>query len=107
VPRPYLGPDLKTSFERRTTPWLKWLPVPRGDSGLLQADGMPLVVHRDGNLYYASRNLEITRLTPAGKTTALVPKLGQLTDKLGGIKGLATLAEPEPSERPAPGGISR
>jgi hypothetical protein len=85
--------DLKTSFERRTTPWLKWLPVPGGDSGLIQADGMPLVVHRDGNLYYASRNLEITRLTPAGKSTALVPKLGQLTDKLGGIKGLASGAD--------------
>jgi hypothetical protein len=51
---------------------------------------MPLVVHRDGNLYYASRNLEITRLTPEGKTTLLVPELDRLTDKLGGIKGLAS-----------------
>ena len=57
---------------------------------MIQADGMPLVVHRDGNLYYASRNLEITRLTPEGKTTLLVPELDRLTDKLGGIKGLAS-----------------
>jgi hypothetical protein len=86
----FASADFDGWFERRTVPWLKRLPVPGGDGGLIQADGMPLTVHGDGNLYYASRNLEITRLTPAGKTTLLVPDLDRLTDKLGGIKGLAS-----------------
>jgi hypothetical protein len=82
--------DLGMWFERRATPWLKRFPVPGGVAGLIQADGMPLAMHRDGNLYYASRNLEITRLTPEGKTTLVVPDLHRLTEKLGGIKGLAS-----------------
>src|SRR3954466_13247666 len=84
----FASADFGGWFERRTVPWLKRVPVPGGDGGLIQADGMPLVVHRDGNLYYASRNRGITRLTPEGKTTLPVPELDRLTDKLGGIKGL-------------------
>ena len=86
----FAGADFDRWFARRTAPRLDRVPVPGGNAGLIQADGMPLVVHRDGNLYYASRNLEITRLTPAGMTTLLVPNLRLITDKLGGIKGLAS-----------------
>ena len=86
----FAGADFDRWFARRTAPRLDRVPVPGGNAGLIQADGMPLVVHRDGNLYYAKRNLEITRLTPEGMTTLLVPKLRLITDKLGGIKGLAS-----------------
>jgi hypothetical protein len=80
--------DLETGRPRPGAPFLKWTRIPGGQAGLIQADGMPLVVHGDGNLYYG--NLEITRLAPDGKTTLMVPKLAQLTHKLGGIKGLAS-----------------
>jgi sugar lactone lactonase YvrE len=61
------------------------------DSGpaLVQADGCPIVINKDGNLYYASRGLEITRLSPQGELTPLVPDLGATAKRLGGIKGLA------------------
>jgi len=43
-------------------------------------------VHRDGNLYYASHNLEITRLTPAGMTTLLVPNLASSAESVGAFR---------------------
>ena len=69
------------------------------DSGpaLVQADGCPIVINRDGNLYYASGEspeqggvIQVTRLSPEGKLTLLVPNLGETARRLGGIKGLAS-----------------
>jgi sugar lactone lactonase YvrE len=57
---------------------------------LLQADGAPFVVASDGNLYWAKGNLEIARLSPEGKVTSLGVGLKETTEKLGGIKGLAS-----------------
>ena len=47
------------------------VPLPNSKRALLQADGAPFAVGRDGNLYWAKGNLEIARLSPAGKVTLL------------------------------------
>lgn len=77
--------NLARWFGERLTPWLQRVDTP--DAALIQADGQPIVVHRDGSLYYAKRNLEIVRLTPDGRLTPIAPSLN--ADRLGGIKGLA------------------
>lgn len=77
--------------------WIAELGIPNFDrlgSGvatpnLITSDGQPFVVGGDGNLYYAKRNLELVRLTPAGKLTPLVAGMADAADKLGGIKALA------------------
>src|SRR4030095_183586 len=52
-------------------------------------DGSPMVMNRDGSLYYI-KGLELARLTPDGKVTMVVTQAFKETvDKLGGIKGLA------------------
>jgi sugar lactone lactonase YvrE len=63
---------------------------------LIQADGCPIVINRDGNLYYASGEspergggTQITRLSPEGGLTLVVPNLAETSRRLGGIKGLA------------------
>jgi sugar lactone lactonase YvrE len=75
-------------FKRRTSLGVK--------PALITDGGSPLVVHRDGNLYYASNGeamipggLQITRLTPDGKLSLVVPDFSKTADRLGGIKGLA------------------
>jgi hypothetical protein len=82
----FAGADFDRWFARRTAPRLDRVPVPGGSAGLIQADGTPLVVHRDGNLYYVSRNLELTRLTPAGMTTLLVPNLASSAESVGAFR---------------------
>jgi sugar lactone lactonase YvrE len=78
--------------------WPRWFKrrTPDGAKPALITDGgSPLVVHRDGNLYYVSSGEnrkpgghELTRLSPDGKSKSLAPELGKISEKLGGIKGL-------------------
>jgi sugar lactone lactonase YvrE len=63
----------------------------------VQADGCPIVINRDGNLYHASNDTpgragghQITRLSPQGKLSLLAPDMGETAKRLGGIKGLAS-----------------
>jgi sugar lactone lactonase YvrE len=89
--------DVDAWFRERRTPWLDRVEAHASGSILVQADGCPIVINRDGNLYYASGEspeqaggLQISRLTPQGKVTRLVPDLGETSKRLGGIKGLAS-----------------
>src|SRR5262245_60870618 len=75
-------------FKRRTPFNVK--PTLIGDAG------SPLVVGKDGNLYFACDDermipggLQIGRLSPNGKETLLNPSLRQISEELGWIKGLA------------------
>jgi len=81
--------DVKRWFDQRLTP--NFNRVPRSDANptLLQTDGVPFVVNRDGNLYYADQHAEIVRLSSDGKRTPLVPGFRDKAQKLGGIKGVA------------------
>jgi hypothetical protein len=79
--------DLARWVSERVTPWFQQAGT--ADARLIQADGQPLVSHRDGSLYFAKRNVEIVRLTPDGKQTTISPALEAAVVKLGGIKGLA------------------
>jgi hypothetical protein len=90
----FLTLDLKRGFTQanldrwhreQVTPWLERAET--SDAALLQADGQPIVMHRDGSLYYAKRNLELVRLTADGQLTPIAPTLD--SEKRGGIKGLA------------------
>lgn len=76
-------------FKRRTAVNVK--PALIGDGG------SPLVVGQDGNIYFVCDDermipggLQIGRLSPDGKETLLNPDLRQTSEKLGGIKGLAS-----------------
>jgi sugar lactone lactonase YvrE len=85
-------------FEK-SSHWPRWFKrrTPLGVKPALITDGgSPLVVHRDGNLYYVSNGdtmvpggLQVTRLSPDGKLSLVVPDLGKTSEKRGGIKGLA------------------
>jgi sugar lactone lactonase YvrE len=99
----WLALDPEGKFARvdfmKSDHWPRWFKRRTADGdkpALLTDGGSPLVVHRDGNLYYVSsgekRNpggTELTRLSPDGKTQPFAPALGKLAEKLGGIKGLA------------------
>jgi sugar lactone lactonase YvrE len=79
--------------------WPRWFKrrTPDGAAPALITDGgSPLVVHRDGDLYYVSGGekripggTELTRLSPEGTLRPFAPALGKLAENLGGIKGLA------------------
>src|SRR5207245_555535 len=80
--------DLKLA-ERITPAGVK--PAP-----LVADGGAPLVVNRDGNLYYALRLLGggkvapgLTQIAPDGKRTLFAPGVNETAEKLG-ISGLAT-----------------
>jgi hypothetical protein len=93
------GSFARMAFEK-SAHWPRWFKrrTPLGVRPAVIADGgSPLVVNRDGNLYYVSNDermipggLQITRLSPDGKLTLLAPTLRETTEKLGGIKGLAS-----------------
>src|SRR5260221_334014 len=85
VKRGFAPANLAGGFGDRLTPWLQRVDPP--DAALIQADGQPIAVHRDGSLYYAKRSVEIIRLTPDGRLTPIAPSLA--AERLGGIKGLA------------------
>jgi sugar lactone lactonase YvrE len=79
---------LEESFRERKTPWLSPVAMPDSRSSLLRADGCPILVHTDGNLYYG--NLDLSRLTPEGNVTSLDTNLVATIKKLDGAKGLAS-----------------
>ncbi len=83
--RGFAQTNLDRWFGQRVTPWLQR--VDTSDAALFQADGQPIVMHRDGSLYYAKRNLELVRLTADGRLTPIAPDFD--FEKPGGIKGLA------------------
>jgi hypothetical protein len=86
----YSGEDLRKWWEKRITMNFERVPLPDSKAALLQADGAPFVVDRDGHLYWAKGNLEIAKLSPDGRVTSLAPSLKEITERLGGIKGLAS-----------------
>ena len=80
--------DLEGWFRQRITPWLKRTPTQDSNAAVLQADGSPTVMNRDGSLYYI-KGIELARLTPDGKVTIVAAQgLKETVDRLGGIKGL-------------------
>jgi hypothetical protein len=59
--------DLRTWFDRRLTPNFERVPRTDANPTLLQTDGAPFIVHRDGNLYYVnptSRSCGCRRTAP-------------------------------------------
>jgi hypothetical protein len=86
VKRGFAPANLARWFGERVTPWLERADTQEG--ALILADGQPIAMHRDGSLYYAKGNLDVTRLSPDGRLSTLAPPHEQ-TERLGGIKGLA------------------
>jgi sugar lactone lactonase YvrE len=84
--RGFAPTNLSRWFSERITPWLQRADTP--DAALIQADGQPIAMRGDGSLYFAKGNLQVTRLSPDGKLTAMARPQEQ-TERLGGIKGLA------------------
>jgi hypothetical protein len=77
--------------------WFKHRNPPGSQLALVSDGGSPLVIHRDGNLYYVANDermvpggLQIARLSPDGKLALVPPALKVRADELGGIKGLAS-----------------
>ena len=99
----WLALDEEGSFARvdftKSDHWPRWFKrrTPDGARPSLITDGgSPLVVPRDGSLYYVGSGEqlnpgghEVIRLTPDGKLSRVAAGLDQLSEKLGGIKGLA------------------
>jgi sugar lactone lactonase YvrE len=99
----WLALDAEGSFARvdftKSDHWPRWFKrrTPDGAKPALITDGgSPLVVPRDGNLYYVSSGEqlnpgghEVIRLTPDGKLSRVATGLDKTSEKLGGIKGLA------------------
>jgi hypothetical protein len=77
--------------------WFKHRDPPGSALALVSDGGSPLVIHRDGNLYYVTNDermvpggLQIGRLSPKGELGLVAPALKGRGDALGGIKGLAS-----------------
>ena len=100
----WLALDSKGSFStmdfEKSPHWPRWFKR-RTAAGirpaLISDGGSPLVVGHHGNLYYVCNDeqmipggLLIARLTPDGKETLLGSAFRQTSEKLGGIKGLAS-----------------
>jgi hypothetical protein len=84
----FLALDPKESFSSVVYPRLIRKITPSGVKPALLFGAAPLVVSRDGNLYYASGTL--TRLSPDGKRTLFAPKLKAILAKLNEVvTGLA------------------
>jgi len=88
--------DLGGWFRGKRTQWLERVAVPRSKSSLIQADGSPIVMGRDGGLYYASAEQleragveQIARLAADGTLRTPTPTLPAIAKKFGGIRGLA------------------
>ena len=88
--------DLGEWFRSKRTQWLQRVAVPGSTSSLIQADGSPIVMGRDGGLYYASAEQleragveQIARLAADGTLRTPTPTLPAIAKKLGGIRGLA------------------
>jgi len=99
----WLAPDTDGRFARvdftKSDHWPRWFKrrTPDGATPALLTDGgSPLIVHRDGNLYYASSGAalkpgghEVIRLAPDGTLSRVAAGLDTTSERLGGIKGLA------------------
>jgi hypothetical protein len=79
--------------------WPRWFKHrnPPGGPAMISDGGSPLVIHKDGNLYYICNDermipggLQIGRLSRDGKLMLVAPGIRRTVDELGGIKGLAT-----------------
>ena len=77
--------------------WFKHRNPPGSELALISDGGSPLVIHRDGNLYFVCDDermipggLQIGRLSPDGKLALVSPGLKPRVRELGGIKGLAS-----------------
>jgi hypothetical protein len=77
--------------------WFKHRNPPGSELALISDGGAPLVIHRDGNLYFVCNDegmvpggLQIGRLSPDSKLALVAPSLKARADELGGIKGLAS-----------------
>jgi len=100
----WLTLDAEKKFARmdfqQSEHWPRWFKHrnPAGSELAMISDGgSPLVIHRDGNLYYVCNDekmipggLQIGRLSPDGKLALVAPDLKAHADELGGIKGLAS-----------------
>jgi sugar lactone lactonase YvrE len=100
----WLALDIDGSFSRlqfeKSLHWPRWFKrrTPAGVRPALITDGgSPLVVAEDGKLYYVCDDermipggLQLARLTPDGKETLVSPSLRPMSERMGGIKGLAT-----------------
>jgi hypothetical protein len=100
----WLARDTTGRFRRmefeKSIHWPRWFKHrrPPGEALALISDGgSPLVIHRDGNLYYVCGDermtiggLQIGRLSPDGKLALVFPQMKGRVDELGGIKGLAS-----------------
>jgi len=100
----WLARDAAGKFRRmefeKSSHWPRWFKHrrPPGEALALISDGgSPLVIHRDGNLYYVCSDermtiggLQIGRLSPDGKLALVSPQMKARIDELGGIKGLAS-----------------
>jgi ribosomal protein L24E len=76
--------------------WFKRRTPSNSQPTLLTDGGSPLLVGRDGNIYFVCNDekmipggLQIGRVTPDGKESLLNPALAKISEQLGGIKGLA------------------
>jgi sugar lactone lactonase YvrE len=99
----WLALDPQGSFSRMhfasSDHWPRWFKrrTPEGVRPALITDGgSPLVIGRDGNLYYVCNDekmipggLQIARLSPDGTLALVNPKLREVSEKLGGFTGLA------------------
>lgn len=99
----WLALDERGSFSRvdfeKSKHWPRWFKRRTGVDirpALITDGGSPLVVGRDGNIYYVCQDeqmipggLQIGQLSPDGREKLLNPSLGQISKGLGGIKGLA------------------
>lgn len=87
--------DLEGWFRSKRTQWLQRVTVPGATSSLIQADGSPIVMGKDGLYYASAEQLEragveqIARLTADGTLRTPTRTLPAIAKKLGGIRGLA------------------
>ena len=81
--------DFMKWFRPHVTPNFQRVMPADFNPSLILTDACPFVINRDGNLYYADRGQEITRLSPDGSVTNFTPNFSRTTEKLGGITGLA------------------
>jgi sugar lactone lactonase YvrE len=100
----WLAVDDGKKFERmefeKSDHWPRWFKrrnPPGSELALISDGGSPLVIHRDGNLYFVCDDermipagLQIGRLSPDGKLALVSPGLKARAKELGGIKGLAS-----------------
>lgn len=100
----WLALDARGAFAQMTfeqsSHWPRWFKhrnPPGSGMALISDGGSPLVIHRDGKLYYVCNDermipggLQIARLSPDGNLALIAPGLKSRVDELGGIKALTS-----------------